>query len=540
MSQIELPQISVQRYVELLKRRRWQVIPVSLLGLLIGGLVAFFIPRYYVADAMLQHQRVPGDQNEARNPEDPFRLIVDTARTTIPQSVEEAMKKLSWPEIAVVDPYERGQSVREVQSRLVITDQNQSEARNRDVAQIRVTFRDQDGMRASSFLNTLVETWIAKRTDDLRLPIEQRRAQHRDEANRYRAQWDRLRDELQSLESQYGFVSRFPIEVQQKEYTKLLEDQKAQRGALDLKLAERAARNKQLALDQDALNRMSRRVPSDDSALLAAAAATPEGKLLLATIQNNRLALLISYQPGSLEQVRTLRAIEFYESLLKQLVKVPEADADGLVPNPAYVALLDKIDGEEKALALLEAEITPLQAKLDAEDARLAKLPAGFTTYSRKLIDLEVARRGYELANDDLRLDDAQLAQFQNNKTVEFVVRANPPPRPTEPNIALVALIGCVLGLGVAIGLILLLDFLQGSYKTIDDVERGLPVPVLGGISHLETEAERQQALRHRRRVSLTAAAFVFLSAVVITIFYIDPTRLPPFVRDLLAMLLGA
>ena len=36
MTQLDLPQISLQRYLDLLRRRRWQVIPVSLLGLLIG------------------------------------------------------------------------------------------------------------------------------------------------------------------------------------------------------------------------------------------------------------------------------------------------------------------------------------------------------------------------------------------------------------------------------------------------------------------------------------------------------------------------
>ena len=46
MTQVDMPQLSLSRYVDLVKRRRWQVVPVSLLGLLIGGLVAFFIPRF--------------------------------------------------------------------------------------------------------------------------------------------------------------------------------------------------------------------------------------------------------------------------------------------------------------------------------------------------------------------------------------------------------------------------------------------------------------------------------------------------------------
>ena len=40
MSNFEVPQISLTRYVDLLKRRRWQVVPVSLIGLLLGGFLS--------------------------------------------------------------------------------------------------------------------------------------------------------------------------------------------------------------------------------------------------------------------------------------------------------------------------------------------------------------------------------------------------------------------------------------------------------------------------------------------------------------------
>ena len=59
MTQIELPQLSLQRYVDLVRRRRWQVVPVSILGLIIGGLIAFFIPRMFVAETLLVHAQLP-------------------------------------------------------------------------------------------------------------------------------------------------------------------------------------------------------------------------------------------------------------------------------------------------------------------------------------------------------------------------------------------------------------------------------------------------------------------------------------------------
>jgi capsular polysaccharide biosynthesis protein len=104
----------------------------------------------------------------------------------------------------------------------------------------------------------------------------------------------------------------------------------------------------------------------------------------------------------------------------------------------------------------------------------------------------------------------------------------------------IVALVGSALGLFAAIALILLFDMLQGSYKTVEDVERGLGVPVLGGVSHLETEEERVATTRSRRRASLLAAAALLLVTAVVSIFYIDPTRLPPAVRSILTIILGA
>jgi hypothetical protein len=65
-------------------------------------------------------------------------------------------------------------------------------------------------------------------------------------------------------------------------------------------------------------------------------------------------------------------------------------------------------------------------------------------------------------------------------------------------------------------------------------------VPVLGGLSHLETAEERQAVARSRRRAAAAAFGFVGLVVVVVTIFYVAPTRLPPVVRDLLALLLGS
>ena len=96
------------------------------------------------------------------------------------------------------------------------------------------------------------------------------------------------------------------------------------------------------------------------------------------------------------------------------------------------------------------------------------------------------------------------------------------------------------LFLGLAIGLIILLDFLQATYKTVPEVERGLGLPVLGSMSHMETVEERETVRLRRLRLTIAAAIFIALLVAVVTIFYVRPASLPEWVREVLEALLGS
>lgn len=535
MSQVDVPAISLQRYLELLKRRRWQVIPVSLFGLLVGGLVAFFIPRYYVADTLLVHQMVPG-QKESRSVEDPFRSIVDTARMTIPLAVGEAMKNLRWEEAMVADPYERTQNERGVISRVTVYDTNQY-LPDRDYAQIRVTYKDRDGERSSAFLNELIDTWIEKRLTELKAPAEEARATASEAVNRQRALYDQLLAEKAGLEIEYQIDPAVDVALQRTQLRQ--EEQKSLRDKRDETARARAVQKDLLQADRERLTRTERRIKQDAAVLLDEARKSPEGRLITQQLQYYR-EQMENFIEGTDQHATAKRQIPLLEKKLLELVGQGSADAEGMVENPEYGRLVAKIAEREETVAGLDTEFAQLEAQVVAQGARIVRLAEGLGIYEKKLFAFNEAKRNLERAYDDLRQADSVLAKLGSQQTVRQVAKANPPPRPTEPNILVVALIGCVLGLGFAISLILLLDLLQGTFKTVDDVERGLPVPVLGGMSHLETEVERVDAGRRRRRVSLVSAAFVALVVAVVTIFYVDPTRLPPVVRDLLALLLGA
>jgi hypothetical protein len=536
MTQVELPQLSLQRYVDLVKRRRWQLVPVSLLGLLIGGLVAFLIPRFFVAETLLEHQQVPSGPE---NTEHPFRAVVDTAKSTIPLAAGEAISELKWPETLALDEFERGQFERAVESRITVSETNAGD-KTRSYALIRVEYRDRDGDRAANFLNKLVEVWGRRRIDELRAPAEAQRLRATTNADRARRTLAGFTREKQDLERQYGIDPIAEVSDQRTSWIKQEEARRLQERELDKQERERTRLKAKIAKDRETLANLPARVPPDATNLMAEALKVKAAKPLVMLWLKANMEFTNTFEVGTAPYYRAKRKAEMLMAQIQALVPQAAVDADGLVPNPKYAELLEQIAKDELKLKELEAEIELKTEQLKAEAARFQARIEGYGIYTQKLDQIKEAKQAKDAALAELNSATDLLAKLSRELPVKTKREAVVPPAPTEPNILVVAMVGCILGLGAAIGLILAFDFLQGSFKTLDDVERGLPVPVLGGVAHLETVDERLHAVRSRRRVAVVSGTAVALVTVIVSIFYFDPTMLPTWVSDLLRTILGA
>lgn len=536
MSQLDLPQVSLQRYFDLLKRRRWRVIPVSLLGLVLGGVIAFLIPRFFVADAVLTYQ-APLSEVSSVATEDPFVAEVDSARITIPLAIKDCIKQLGWPESTASNPYELGQNLREIEDRLRVDDANPGKGRT--FAKIKVTYRDRDGLRAASFVNTLVETWKNQSIANLKARAENAKASATQRYNELHAQYDSYLDQRLQLERTYEIDPQVAIEVQAARYSERLAFEQQRERELAELLTTVADLQRQVTAAESKLGLLEPRIAPELGIGKEAIGKNPAAAALLAEIEYHERAAA-NLRPGTSDRAAADAHLERLRSKLTKVAGADLADPSGLVPNPAYLAQVEALATLQRDLQRNEDATKVLQQQMVTAKEKMLRLAEGQREYSRLQKALEDTQKSRDAAFARLQAANDMLARLNNQAPVRVESEAKPPPRPTEPNILLVALIGCVLGLGLAIGLILLLDVLQGSFKTIDDVERGLPVPVLGGLSHLETEADRSSAIRSRRRVTLVTALLVMLVSGVVLLFYWDPTRLPPLVRDLLAMVLGA
>lgn len=97
----------------------------------------------------------------------------------------------------------------------------------------------------------------------------------------------------------------------------------------------------------------------------------------------------------------------------------------------------------------------------------------------------EQTSREYDTALDQLKTLDArykdEIARLRvPRESIEMYDNPLLPSAPYKPDVTLNLAVGAVAGLLLGVGLALLLEFMDTSVKTMEDVERALQVPVLG------------------------------------------------------------
>lgn len=85
------------------------------------------------------------------------------------------------------------------------------------------------------------------------------------------------------------------------------------------------------------------------------------------------------------------------------------------------------------------------------------------------------------------------------NGNIKIIQKAKMPEKPVSPNKKLNILIAFVLGLMVSVGLSLLLEFMDNTYKSKEELEKVVDLPVLGVIPELDVENSSSKRLKHRK-----------------------------------------
>jgi uncharacterized protein involved in exopolysaccharide biosynthesis len=139
--------------------------------------------------------------------------------------------------------------------------------------------------------------------------------------------------------------------------------------------------------------------------------------------------------------------------------------------------------------ALIPAEIAKYQRWIEAAPVREAE----WKTLTR---DYEELRRNYDqLVARSLQAQSAEnLERNQKGSKFKVVDSARLPEKPFKPNFLKILLAAIAAGLALSFGSILALDFMDTSFKDVQEIEDYIGVPVVCAITYIERDTETRKA----------------------------------------------
>ena len=161
--------------------------------------------------------------------------------------------------------------------------------------------------------------------------------------------------------------------------------------------------------------------------------------------------------------------------------------------------------------AKIPTQITQYQKWIEAVPTREAE----WTSFTR---DYNELRRHYDqLVAQNLQAQSAEnLERNQKGSKFKIVDSARLPEKPFKPNFLKILLVAVAAGLGVSLGSVLFLDFIDTSFKDVGELEEYIGVPVICALPFIEKEAEtRRERFVFRTSVALVSVYGAILLAAI-------------------------
>ena len=249
-----------------------------------------------------------------------------------------------------------------------------------------------------------------------------------------------------------------------------------------------------------------------------------------------------------IEQNETFQSGRFNsaEASLQEQIRQMETQISGLqtiINRISNQNLQDQIDQLEAQIAPLQQEILTLEQEIVAlptyitenkvliaqKQARIDQIKPLLSVYQEIYSNLVVLGKPIQGGSDDPQLVQLQstlglyqqiyinllnsletirLARLQNTPNIVQIEPASVPGTPIRPRTIMNTVLAAVVGLMLAVGIIFLVEYLDDTLKTPDEVERALGVPVLGFIADMQYKGKDGEVYVARQPRSPVSEAF--------------------------------
>ncbi|CAB5115873.1 Tyrosine-protein kinase (EC [Olavius algarvensis associated proteobacterium Delta 3] len=471
--------ITPEQIVDILIRRRWYIIIPFILAMIVGIYSSLTLPKVYEAKTLIlvQPQKVPSDFVQSVVSSDLEQRISTISeqimsRTNLEKIINdfglytEQQKKTMYME-DMIGSLRRRISV------------DVTHSRHRTTDAFSISFKGQNPGQITKVTNALSSYFIDQ---NLKVREEQAIGTSKfldDELTAMRAKLIRMEGALkqyreenmgslpEQLDSNLRIADRLQEEINHRQNT--LRDSKLLLISLNQQLEE-GMRNR--STNEDQATASFSFSEADNLMALKRQLADLEGK----------------YTPKHPDVIRLKRKIENLEDRNQEQEENQNETAQvasfSSKNNPFVqieMSLLKEVEATNRDIAGLKEEITILQEKLAMYQKRIEEIP-------KKEQELLSLKRDYEevsgtygsLLQRKLEADLAvNMEKKQKGEQFRILDPAKIPTKPVEPNMKRLLFIAIAGGLGIGGSLIFLREYFNDSFKTIDDIETGLDLPVL-------------------------------------------------------------
>ncbi len=135
-------------------------------------------------------------------------------------------------------------------------------------------------------------------------------------------------------------------------------------------------------------------------------------------------------------------------------------------------------------------EVLKLKEQISATEGQMRELPAEELEYARLSREVKINEELYTLLAK--RFKEAQITEADRVQSAFIVTPAVEPRAPVKPNRSANIAVGAFIGVFLGFVLALVIENLDTSIGTIEDMEKYLNLPVLGVIPHVDLDAKQK------------------------------------------------
>ncbi len=204
------------------------------------------------------------------------------------------------------------------------------------------------------------------------------------------------------------------------------------------------------------------------------------------------------------------QAIRRLEEDIAEIRHELEVETNKMIQNGISVAnpleysqgLLEKVLALEAELSGLEAKKNELQKAVENYNKRISRLPEKQLKYVRFERNRKVLAESYLFLRN--KMEEAKIKKASESGKIRIIDRATVAEK-TQPKTKQDLLLGLVLGLGLGVGFVLLIDFMDNTIRTVDDIER-TGLSLMGTVPLIDRNAEKKvkKSKKSRKRKNLS------------------------------------